>query len=279
MQIVPFSIEIASRLKNLFQDLPPIPIRLWAILDGAIQGCILVDDPSHPRFAILQDLAEGPAYLGGAVTAQDLLGAFRLLRSYQELVICLWSDSPLIALLPPGPTYEGIAIDFTDRSPAVDIDRLALIPPGYRIERIGPELAQKVEGFDYYVRMFGSLEQALQNMIGYCLVQGETVVSEAVAAPLTRGIAEMGVETVENYRKKGLATVISAYVIRECEALGYHVFWNAAQQNLASVALARRLGFQTEQSFTVLAWSATNEPDPAPTIPETNPGGLPAPPF
>ena len=265
MRIVPFSIEIASHLKILFQDLPPIPTRLWAVLDGTIQGRILVDDPLHPQFAILQDLADGPAYLGGAVTAQDLLGAFRLLCPYQELVICLWSDSPLIALLPPAPTYEGIAIDFTDRSPAVNLDRLAVIPPGYRIERFDQWLAQQVEGFDYYVKMFGSLEQALQNMIGYCLMEEDKIVSEAIAAPLTRGVAEMGVETVENYRKKGFATVISAYVIRECEALGYRVFWNTAQQNAASIALARRLGFQTEQPFTVKAWSATNEPEPAPT--------------
>jgi len=40
--------------------------------------------------------------------------------------------------------------------------------------------------------------------------------------------------------------------------MGYRAFWSAAQQNAASVALARRLGFQTEQLFTVPAWSATN---------------------
>jgi len=43
--------------------------------------------------------------------------------------------------------------------------------------------------------------------------------------------------------------------------MGYRAFWNAAQQNVASVALARRLGFQTEQPFTVLAWSATHAAD------------------
>ena len=57
-----------------------------------------------------------------------------------------------------------------------------------------------------------------------------------------------------------LATVTAAYVIRECEARGYRAFWNAAQQNAASVALARRLGFQREQSMAVLAWSAAGLP-------------------
>ena len=108
--------------------------------------------------------------------------------------------------------------------------------------------------------MFGSIEQAVEHTIGYRLMHGETIASEAVAGPLTRGVAEMGIDTAEGYRQRGLATAASAYVIRECEALGYRAFWNAAQQNVASVALARRLGFRTEQPFTVLAWSATHQP-------------------
>ncbi len=175
MQIVPFTTEIALRIEELFPGNRPIPTRLWAILDGAIQGRILVDEPSHPTFALVQDLTEGTAHLGGVMTPAILYDALTIARSYQDIV--------------------------------------------------------------------------------------ETLVSEAIAAPLTRGVAELGTETEEAHQRKGLATVISAYVIRECEAMGYRAFWNAAQQNVASVALARRLGFQTEQPFTVLAWSATHAVD------------------
>jgi L-amino acid N-acyltransferase YncA len=91
--------------------------------------------------------------------------------------------------------------------------------------------------------MFGNLERAVQNMVGYCLMVGQTIACEAVAAPFCRGMAELGVEIAEAYRGKGLATLTCAYLIRECEALGYHTFWNAAQQNAGSVALARRLTF------------------------------------
>jgi RimJ/RimL family protein N-acetyltransferase len=112
-------------------------------------------------------------------------------------------------------------------------------------------------GFDYYIAMFGSVERAVQNTIGYCLMHGEAVACEAVAGPLTRGIAEIGVGTAEAYRRQGFATITSARVIQECEALGYRAFWNASQHNSASIALAKRLGFQTERPFKVLAWTAT----------------------
>lgn len=256
MQIVPFSAEIAPRLERLFQEKLPVPTRLWAILDGAIQGRILVDDPTRPTAAFIQDVTEGNTFLGGALTTAVVREAFAILRPYQDLVICLWPDSTLASVLPAGPDYEGMAIDFTERSPTIDLNRLAAIPAGYHIRRIDAELARAIEGFDYYVTMYGSLERAIQNMIGYCLMHGETIACEAEAGPLTRGVAEMGVETAAAHRGKGLAMVTAAYVIRECEALGYRAFWNAAQQNAASVALARRLGFQTEQPFSVLAWSA-----------------------
>lgn len=228
------------------------------MLDGTIQARILVDDPIYPVFTVLQDLTEGTLYLGGAITPPVVCDAFAILRAYQEIVVCLWPDSPHLSALPADPYYEGVAIDFSDRSPAVDLDRLAIIPSGYHLQRIDGALARKIEGFEYYVRMFGSLERAVRNIIGYCLMKGETIVCEAEAAPLTHGVAEMGIGTAEAYRRKGLATVTCAHVIRECEASGYRAFWNAAQQNGASVALARRLGFRTEQPFTVLAWSATS---------------------
>ena len=224
MQITPFSAGLATGLASLFQENQPTPTRLWAMLDGAIRGRYLVDQLAEPKFAIIQDMTEGTIYIGGAVTPATLIEAFTILRSYQDLVVCLWTDDSLLKALPDGHFYQGVAIDFTNRSPTIDLNQLAVIPAGYRIQKINEELAQRIEGYDYYVTMFGSIEQAVQNTIGYCLMHGETIVCEAIAGPLTRGVAEMGIETVEAYRQKGLATITSAYLIRECEALGYRVF-------------------------------------------------------
>lgn len=256
MRLVPFPADEAPHLTSLFKSDRPIPIRLWAILDGTIGGRMLVDEPSAPTVALVQELAEGTTYVGGAGTPQILADAVAQLRAYQEVVICAWPDDRLNSMLPIAPDYAGMAIDFTDRSPTVDLSQLAAPPSGYHVRRIDKQIVPLLEGFNYYVSMFGGVEQALQNTIGYCLMQDAAVISEAVAGPLTRGIAEIGVGTGEIYRRKGFATLTAARVIQECEALGYQAFWNAAQHNTASVALARRLGFQTERPFNVFAWSA-----------------------
>ena len=80
MQLVPLTTEIAPQLETLFAGDRPIPIRLWAILDGIIQGRILVDEPARPTWALVQELAEGTTYIGGAVTPRSLADACARLR-------------------------------------------------------------------------------------------------------------------------------------------------------------------------------------------------------
>jgi GNAT superfamily N-acetyltransferase len=256
MHFLPFSAGNMRPLAPLFADDRPIPIRLWAILDGSIQGRILVDAPDAWTCALIQELAEGTTYIGGVIPPQTLADGIAQLRAHQEVVICLWPDDPQASILPANPDYEGTAIDFTNRSAAVDLTQLAVAPSGYQLRQIDLEIAPLLEGFDFYVSMFGGVEHALQHIIGYCLMDGTVVVSEAVAGPLTRGIAEIGVGTKDTARRKGFATITAARVIQECEARGYQPFWNAAQHNAPSIALAQRLGFQTERPFRVLAWSS-----------------------
>ena len=225
------------------------------MLDGIIGLRLSTDDSAHPTWALLQELAEGTVYIGGTPTTDHLSAAIHDLRQLQDVVVCAWPASGFaLASLPP-PDYTGVAVDFTDRSPAVDLAPLAVLPASYELRRIEPALVPLLDGFDYYVTMFGSTEAALHGTIGYCVLHEGDVVAEAVAGPFARGIAEIGVGTKPQHRGRGLATAAAACAIQACEASGFRPLWNAAQHNAASVALARRLGFVTEQPFDVYAWS------------------------
>lgn|GEM_PF-1818760 len=81
-----------------------------------------------------------PYSFGFTEKPPDLLEAFAKLRAYQELVVCLWPDSPIIPLLPTGADYAGMAIDFWDRSTTVDLDELAVIPSRCHLRKIDKEL-------------------------------------------------------------------------------------------------------------------------------------------
>ncbi|HEY1011890.1 MAG TPA: GNAT family N-acetyltransferase, partial [Herpetosiphonaceae bacterium] len=210
MAIVPYQTAWRERFAPLFAQDPPVALRLWAMLDGAIPGRLATDSIAAPSYALLQERADGTAYVGGDPAPAALRAALRELAAVQAPVICLRPGDPLLAALPGNPGYQGEAVDWTDRSPLIDLAPLAERPTGYELRRIDAELAPALAGFGYYAEMFGGLEAALAGTVGYCLLDGAAPVSEAVAGPFARGVAELGVGTDEGYRGRGLGLVVAA---------------------------------------------------------------------
>jgi RimJ/RimL family protein N-acetyltransferase len=254
----PYSPEAMARVSLIFAGTYPDPVRLWAMLDGIISARLLADNAEAPTWVLLQELAEGTVYVGGEIAPELLGAAIHTLRQVQDVVIGAWPDDDFATELLPPANFTGVAVDFTNRSPEVDLVPLTAVPTRYELRRIEPTMAPLLDGFDYYIAMFGSVEAALQGTIGYCVLHEGDIVAEAVAGPFARGTAEIGVGTKPQHRGLGLATAAAARVIQTCEELGCRPLWNAAQHNAPSVALARRLGFVTEQPFQVYAWSQSS---------------------
>jgi RimJ/RimL family protein N-acetyltransferase len=88
-------------------------------------------------------------------------------------------------------------------------------------------------------------------------MQGEAILSEANAGPATRGVIEAGTITDPEQRGRGYATIVSARTVLECERLGYQTYWNCAEDNPASAAIARKLGYRHVEEYRMLVWPAT----------------------
>ena len=247
--------RVSSGLRSLFPLYMPIGLRCFAILNGDAVGRILADDPVDPGCAVVQELGDGAIFMGGSLTAPLLSEAIVTLRKEGDVVVGLWHDDPRLQLLPPSPDYDGLAIDFTNRPVGEGLSQFLPLPGGCRLQPIDDGLFHGLAHPERYVSVFGSAEKALEKGFGYCLMRGATILCEAFAGPSANGMVEIGVETHEPYRRRGYATITCAHLIRTCEERGYRTFWNAAKQNRASKALARKLGYRTEQEFRVLAWS------------------------
>jgi RimJ/RimL family protein N-acetyltransferase len=104
------------------------------------------------------------------------------------------------------------------------------------------------------IEMAESAELALTHGLGYCLLHNDTIVAEANAGPAARGVIELDTMTHPAHRGRGYATSVSARTALECERLGYTLWWNCAKANLASAAIARKLGFRDEQEYRLLMW-------------------------
>ena len=83
-------------------------------------------------------------------------------------------------------------------------------------------------------------------------VDGEPV-SFAYAPWRSTGWFDVSVDTLPGARQLGLATIVAAAMIRDERAHGREPVWGADENNMASLRLARRLGFEAVDEIWVCA--------------------------
>lgn len=125
------------------------------------------------------------------------------------------------------------------------------IEPEYKVERID-EHSYSITGEQYWTMDFCSnfisKEDFFANGIGYVILKGEEIIVGASTYSYCEGKLEITIETKEEYRKKGLALACASKLILESIERNIYPRWDAA--NLASVALAEKLGYRFGHEYT-----------------------------
>jgi hypothetical protein len=81
--------------------------------------------------------------------------------------------------------------------------------------------------------------------------KANSLASWSVIGNITRFCAELGTETMEDYWRKGFAKYIPRQMISISSRKKLTPPWYCFQNNLASVKLAVKMGFQNIQDFMV----------------------------
>src|SRR2546428_793631 len=69
------------------------------------------------------------------------------------------------------------------------------------------------------------------------------LVAIAITSARTARHADVGVATLAPWRRRGLATAAASLVTRAVQAAGQTPVWSCGEDNLASLRVARKLGF------------------------------------
>ena len=246
--------QVTLQLTSLFDPHAPASLRCFGVLAGAEAGKIITDDPIDPAWAMVWEATDGTLYLGGALDAPTIQHVVNTLRSDGDILIGFWDGDPLAGLLPPSPDYVGTVLEFLDRpDDTTDLDAVVRhLPPDHTLRRMDSALLERSLWYD--IRRHGSAEAFLAKSLAVCLMHGDTIVCEASTSPSIAGVRELGVITDEQHRGRGYATVTCAYLIQVCAQAGDRTYWNCAGTNVASASVARKLGYQTEREYRLLAW-------------------------
>lgn len=246
--------QVTTELKALFVPTDPAALRCQAVLDGHAMGKIFTDHPETPSWGVLQEATFGSIYLGGEIQAGLLYYLIERLRKNGEVLVGLSEHDPRWQLFPSEADYTGNTLEYTDREAG---EVLPPLPEGCELRRLDPTLGKQILDRNLLIRMFGSIQQALQWGYGLCLLRDNALLCEAFAGPAANGAIEIGVETQPHHMHHGYAFITCIHLIHRMEQLGYRTYWNCAKGNIASAALARKLGYRTEKEYRLLAWSKT----------------------
>ncbi len=101
--------------------------------------------------------------------------------------------------------------------------------------------------------------QFLQGGGGWCVARGDEVAAMAFSSFRFGNELEIGVETRASFRRQGLAQWAAVALIESCLAQHLQPVWACRKENVASYALAQRLGFVPTAEipyFRLPAWAS-----------------------
>ncbi len=104
---------------------------------------------------------------------------------------------------------------------------------------------------DEVTSMWGSDQAFLARGFGFCAHDGTTIASWCTAEYVSPGRCGIGIETVQPFQGRGLATAVGAAFLRTCGSRSMVAHWDAWIDNVPSIAVAEKLGFSLLTSYAV----------------------------
>lgn len=116
--------------------------------------------------------------------------------------------------------------------------------PYVEIVRTDEKIFDNMQGSVVPKYFWDSKEDFLKNGIGFSLLYNSQLASTAYSSYFHDDKLEMGIETVEKYRKMGFAEIVCCALIDYCIENEYEPVWSCRLENAGSYKLAQKLGFE-----------------------------------
>ncbi len=236
---------------------------LAAVIAGNSPASIWADDPRQPRTAYLWDQAYSH-YLLGATDAPALVNLVRdqLQPQMQTRGINLFKlyyagEDWLPAIEAAYPQADLKHLErVTYRLDDFKLpDWVAQIPAGFAVEPI--ERARLEDGtlthadnlIEEIENNWRSLEMFFRVGFGYWVREGKNIAGWCTVEQVSADRCGLGVETIESYQGRGLATLTAAACTAECLRRKMTPHWDSWARNTPSVRVAEKLGYRLMQHY------------------------------
>ncbi|MHC1685921.1 MAG: GNAT family N-acetyltransferase [Clostridiaceae bacterium] len=128
------------------------------------------------------------------------------------------------------------------------------LPTEYHLQKISKEIFHSIKREQWSKDLCSQFSNYLQYEkmgIGFVIMDNSEIVCGASSYTVYDGGIEIEIDTKEEYRRKGFATVCASKLILECISRGIYPSWDAA--NKKSASLAEKLGYNLENEYITYA--------------------------
>ena len=242
----PLEPDEIRRLLDAIDDTPETAIPIHLLTQGTCKAYAVGDPASSDAVVVQSDsLREEPWGIGN-----DADGLWTLLRHLDDWTVVDVSPdvAPRLGAIIRDATGERVCyygdIHHTLTRPAPAIDEPA-VRELTRDDR-GLLEAAGVDGASFR----GSLSALLEDGAVAGAVVGGRIVGTAQTAAITGRYGDIGVATDDRWRGRGFATAAAAIVARRVQETGRTPVWSCGEDNMASLRVARKLGFEEVSRLT-----------------------------
>jgi hypothetical protein len=114
----------------------------------------------------------------------------------------------------------------------------------YKVIRVDREMYEKIEGAVVPKYFWNSAEQFFYHGVGFSLIYQHKLASTAYSSFIHDKQLELGIETMEKYRRMEFAVYTCSVLIDYCLANDFEPVWSCQLENTGSYKLAQKLGFE-----------------------------------
>lgn len=220
-----------------------------AIAEGVQRGDIYTDDAEKHHYALFWH-ESGFAYISGHPEPDDLDVIYALMKNES-------GNNPRRFVLET--IDKAVAGYFQEKE---DIERHPRygfrlrkllpeekIPDGYELREIDEELLSRIEGRVVPLNFWKSSEEFLTKGKGYCLTKDGEVSAVSFSAAISSRQLDIGIETKEAHRRKGLAVIVGKKMAEYALSIGKEPVWDCDAANAGSRATAERIGFEVARQY------------------------------
>lgn len=247
-----------SRVTHFFDNTIPNFAVVMSVIEGHNPGKIWVNQFKNPTICLVIANCHD-AFIGkqNEINFATVLEIIEILKTNKPINLILKPQDLTISLFKNAGFVPLERIQFYN--PAIMKGDTTLIdaickslPQDCEVKLINATLLKQSRWLSYINLFYGNEDNFLKNGFGLALIKNGELISEAFACFIGGNLVETGSVTSEKYRGKGYATIIRAFLIKECLSRNLQPVTSCNLDNPASAKASQKLGFKEVSRYQFL---------------------------